>query len=125
MPETTPLDVETAEAMGGVAASAPPPGGGAAVSVPSRAVVPPGFDPSLPWRRAGSVALWPEPFGALVYHFGNRRLAFLKSPTLVAVVEALAEQPSAAAALVARGVPEARRPAYVQALADLAGAQMI
>ena len=83
------------------------------------------FDPDLPWRRARSVALRPEPFGALVYHFGNRKLSFLKSKTLVAVVEALAEHPSAAAALTACGVADAQRPAYVRALAGLAGSQMI
>ena len=31
------------------------------------------------WRIAPQVALRPEPFGALVYHFGTRRLTFLKS----------------------------------------------
>ena len=30
-----------------------------------------------------------EPFGALAYHFGTRRLSFLKSRTLLAVVEGL------------------------------------
>ncbi|MGY1724869.1 mycofactocin biosynthesis chaperone MftB [Blastococcus sp. SYSU DS0533] len=83
------------------------------------------FDPALPWRKARSVALRPEPFGALVYHFGNRKLSFLKSRTLVAVVEALADHPSAEAALTACGVPDARRGAYVKALADLARSQMI
>ena len=38
-----------------------------------------GFDVDQPWQRARSVALRPEPFGALVYHFGNRKLSFLKS----------------------------------------------
>ncbi len=83
------------------------------------------FDPSLPWRRARSVALRPEPFGALVYHFGNRKLSFLKSKTLVAVVQTLAEHPSADATLVACGVPAAQHPAYRKALADLARSQMI
>jgi len=27
------------------------------------------------WRLDGSVALRPEPFGALAYHFGTRRLS--------------------------------------------------
>ena len=54
------------------------------------------------------MALRPEPFGALVYHFGNRKLSFLKSKTLVAVVETLAEHPTADAALVACGVPDAQ-----------------
>ena len=32
------------------------------------------------------VALRPEPFGALAYHYGNRRLIFLKHPDVVRVV---------------------------------------
>ena len=103
------------------AGAASPSGSGAPVPVPS----PADFDPSLPWRRARSVALRPEPFGALVYHFGNRKLSFLKSKTLVAVVETLAEHPSADATLVACGVPDAQLPAYRRALADLARSQMI
>lgn len=83
------------------------------------------FDPALPWRRTRSVALRPEPFGALVYHFGNRKLSFLKSRTLVAVVEALGDHPSAEATLTACGVEDAQWPAYVKALADLARSQMI
>jgi putative mycofactocin binding protein MftB len=83
------------------------------------------FNPGLPWRRARSVALRPEPFGALVYHFGNRKLSFLKSKLLVQVVESLDGHPSASATLAACGVSEPQRPAYVKALADLAGSQMI
>lgn len=83
------------------------------------------FDPALPWQRARSVAMRPEPFGALVYHFGNRKLSFLKSKLLVSVVEALEHHPSAHATLAACAVPEAQRPAYVKALADLARSQMI
>lgn len=83
------------------------------------------FDPALPWQKAPSVALRPEPFGALVYSFSTRKLSFLKSKALVAVVEALAEQPTADAALTACGVTEAQRGAYVKALADLARSQMI
>ncbi|MGY1856032.1 mycofactocin biosynthesis chaperone MftB [Modestobacter sp. SYSU DS0290] len=84
-----------------------------------------GFDPALPWRRARSVALRPEPFGALVYHFGNRKLSFLKSKALVRVVESLADHPDVAATLAACDVPDAQHPAYVKALADLARSQMI
>ena len=83
------------------------------------------FDADLAWRRARSVALRPEPFGALVYHFGNRKLSFLKSKTLVTVVESLAEHPTATATLAACGVTDAQRPVYVKALADLARSQMI
>ena len=71
------------------------------------------------------MALRPEPFGALVYHFGTRKLSFLKSKLLVAVVEALGDHPDADAALIACAVPEAQRPAYVRALGDLARSRMI
>jgi putative mycofactocin binding protein MftB len=83
------------------------------------------FDAGRPWQRARSVALRPEPFGALVYSFSNRKLSFLKSKQLVDVVENLAQHPTALAAIEASGVPEAQRPAYVKALADLARSQMI
>ena len=85
----------------------------------------PAFDPDLPWQRARSVALRPEPFGALVYHFGTRKLSFLKSETLVRVVETLGDHPSATAALVACDVPASRRATYLTALADLARSRMI
>jgi putative mycofactocin binding protein MftB len=83
------------------------------------------FDADLPWRRARSVAVRPEPFGALVYSFRTRKLSFLKSKQLAQVVEALGEHSSAAATLSACGVAEAQRPAYVRALADLARSEMI
>ena len=63
----------------------------------------------------------PEPFGALVYHFGTRRLSFLKTPELVAVVSGLADQPSVDSTLDAVGVDPAQRRAYLRALAGLAG----
>jgi putative mycofactocin binding protein MftB len=84
-----------------------------------------GFDPDRPWRRAPSVALRPEPFGALAYSFSTRKLTFLKSTALVSVVESLADQPSAVAALAACGIPDGQRPAYLRALADLARSAMI
>jgi putative mycofactocin binding protein MftB len=44
------------------------------------------FDLERGWALDPQVALRPEPFGALAYHFGTRRLSFLKTPTLRAVV---------------------------------------
>ncbi len=78
-----------------------------------------------PWVLSPAVALRPEPFGALAYHFGNRKLTFLKTPTLVAVVEGLGGQPDVRSALVSAGVPESDHAAYVDALAGLATADMI
>ena len=66
------------------------------------------------------MALRPEPFGALVYHFGTRRLSFLKTPQLVTVVSGLADHPDVGSALDAAGVDPAQRPAYLRALAGLA-----
>jgi len=83
------------------------------------------FDPERPWQRSRSVALRPEPFGALVYSFSTRKLSFLKSKQLVSVVESLGDHASAAATLTACGVTDAQRPAYVKALADLARSAMI
>jgi putative mycofactocin binding protein MftB len=77
------------------------------------------------WTLAPGVALRPEPFGALAYHFGNRRLTFLKRPELVAVVRALGETSTVRAALATSGVPEGHFPAYLAALKGLAAADMI
>jgi putative mycofactocin binding protein MftB len=66
------------------------------------------FDLDAQWRLNPQVALRPEPFGALLYHFGTRKLSFLKSRTMVAVVRALPEHPSAREAL--RGRRRGRRP---------------
>jgi len=79
-----------------------------------------GFDPALPYRCSPRVAVRPEPFGALVYHFGTRKLSFLKTPQLVAVVSGLEQHDSVHAAIDAAAVEEAQRPAYLRALAGLA-----
>ncbi|HWD53942.1 MAG TPA: mycofactocin biosynthesis chaperone MftB [Acidimicrobiales bacterium] len=76
------------------------------------------------WRLNPQVALRDESFGALAYHYGNRRLVFLKSRTLVTLVSSLAEYPSATAALAAC-VPEGSRAAYARALARLAASEVI
>jgi putative mycofactocin binding protein MftB len=77
------------------------------------------------WGLSPAVALRPEPFGALAYHFGNRRLSFLRRPELVAVVRSLSDHPDARAALAVAGVPEHQWSAYAGALAGLADADMI
>jgi mycofactocin radical SAM maturase len=77
------------------------------------------------WRLSPSVALRPEPFGALAYHFGNRKLTFLKRPELVSVVRGLEGHDDVRSALVEAGVPEGQWPAYESALRSLAATDMI
>jgi len=93
----------------------------AAPDAGSEAIAPdPAFDPGRPYRRSPNVAVRPEPFGALLYHFGTRRLSFLKTPQLVAVVQGLEGHPDVHCAIDAAGVDHAERPAYLRALAGLA-----
>ena len=83
------------------------------------------FDLDGAWRLDERVAIRPERFGALLYHFGTRRLSFLKSPVLLAVVRGLVEQPSARAACAGAGVAEDELPRYRAALGALASSRMI
>lgn len=71
------------------------------------------------------VALRPEPFGALAYHYGNRRLSFLRSPDMVSVVRALGDHGSAGAALRACAIDESRWPSFITALATLEESHVI
>ncbi len=76
------------------------------------------------WQLNPQVALRDESFGALAYHYGNRRLVFLKSRVLVELVSSLHEYPSAADAIAAV-VPEGQRASYTRALARLAASEVI
>ena len=78
------------------------------------------LDLDVGWRLSPSVSLRPEPFGALVYDFSTRRLSFLKSLLLLAVVRGLEQADDVHEALTAAGVGPGQRPAYVKALAGLA-----
>ena len=71
------------------------------------------------------VALRPEPFGALAYHYGNRKLVFLRSPKMVAVVKSLPNHASIADALAAAGVSVTQQDRYLAALSSLAASDMI
>ena len=84
-----------------------------------------GFDLDGAWRLHPQVSVRPERFGALLYHFGTRRLSFLKSPALLTVVQSLNSQPSARDACTAAGVGPADLPAYAGALETLAASSMI
>ncbi len=71
------------------------------------------------------VALRPEPFGALAYHYGNRRLVFLKHPDMVAVASHLAEHPSLAATLAACQVAPNRWPSFASAFESLISSEVV
>ena len=83
------------------------------------------FDLDRAYRLNPAATLRPEPFGALAYHFGNRRLSFLKSRELVSVVRLLESHGSAAGALEAAGVPVQQWGRYGAALAALADSEVI
>jgi mycofactocin biosynthesis protein MftB len=83
------------------------------------------FDFDSAWRLHPQVSVRPERFGALLYHFGTRRLSFLKSPALLTVVSSLDSEPTARAACAGAGIGPAELPAYARALATLAASQMI
>ena len=83
------------------------------------------FDLDRAWRVHPQVSMRPEPFGALLYHFGTRRLSFLKNTTMLAVVRSLDEHPSARAACTAAGVQPGSLAAYQRGLAVLAESRMI
>lgn len=83
------------------------------------------FDLNRPWRLHPQVSVRPEPFGALLYHFGTRRLSFLKDRTLLAIVQQLRTEPSAGAACTSAGVDLADLPRYQRALGALASSNMV
>ena len=87
----------------------------------------PGLDEALGRRLElhPQVALRPEPFGALAYHYGNRRLIFLRHKDMVRVVEALASHDSLAAALTACEISASRWPSFVKALQSLETSEVI
>ncbi len=83
------------------------------------------FDPHHAWRLHPQVAVRPENFGALLYHFGTRKLSFLKNRTILEVVQSLADHPDVRAALRAAGVEDSQQGPYLDALAVLAGSTML
>jgi putative mycofactocin binding protein MftB len=84
----------------------------------------PAFDADKAWRVHPQIALRDESFGALAYHFGTRRLMFLKSRPLVDLVASLEDYDSAQSAIDAL-IPESERTTYRRALARLAASEVI
>lgn len=91
-------------------------------------MVGPRFDLDAAWQVHPRVAVRPEPFGALLYHYDTRKLSFLKSTRLRELLEALPAHPTARAACRAIGIdltdPATARQ-YVHALTGLAASNML
>jgi putative mycofactocin binding protein MftB len=83
------------------------------------------FDLDARWAVHSQVSIRPEPFGALLYHFGTRKLSFLKDPRLLLTVRGLADHADARSSLTAAGVTAAELPAFRTALARLYRSDML
>ena len=83
------------------------------------------LDDAVPYRLHPDVAIRPEPFGALAYHYGNRRLTFLRSPDLVELVKSLEHHETLGDALSATGLPPVRQGSFRKALASLLTSEVI
>ncbi|HET7740163.1 MULTISPECIES: mycofactocin biosynthesis chaperone MftB [unclassified Mycolicibacterium] len=83
------------------------------------------FDPDLGWRLHHQVAVRPEPFGALLYHFGTRKLSFLKNRKIVEVVNSLSDHSDARSALRAAGITDDQQAPYLHALSVLVASKML
>ncbi|MEO6571391.1 MAG: mycofactocin biosynthesis chaperone MftB [Ilumatobacteraceae bacterium] len=71
------------------------------------------------------VALRPEPFGALAYHYDTRRLVFLKHPDVRRLVEVLCDHATVRDALVACQIATSRWPAFELAITSLIESEML
>jgi putative mycofactocin binding protein MftB len=82
-------------------------------------------DPARRYALHPQVGLRDERFGALAYHYGNRRLTFLNDAALVDVVRSAASYDDLDGALEAAGVSAAQRPGYLSALSRLVDAEVL
>lgn len=83
------------------------------------------FDPDRGWRLHHQVAVRPEPFGALLYHFGTRKLSFLKNRIIVEIVNTLADHPDVRSACRAAGIDDAQQGPYLHAFGVLVQSKML
>ncbi len=77
------------------------------------------------WDLSPGVSVRPESFGALLYHFGTRRLSFLKDRRLLDVVQRLPSCATAREACLSAGLGPDELPAYARALSTLVATSMI
>jgi putative mycofactocin binding protein MftB len=77
------------------------------------------------WDISPRVSIRPESFGALLYHFGTRRLSFLKDRRLLDVVQRLPDSATAREACRSAGLTDHELGTYALALAKLADTDML
>lgn len=77
------------------------------------------------WGLHPQVSVRPEPFGALLYHFGTRKLSFLKDRRLLDAVSALERSATAREACTTAGIAEHELPTYRTALTTLVASSMM
>lgn len=77
------------------------------------------------WDVSPRVSIRPESFGALLYHFGTRRLSFLKDRRLLEVVQRLPDSATAREACVSTGLAADELSTYALALAKLVDTDML
>lgn len=95
------------------------------LTVPTGADTAAAIDLDRGWQLHPQVAIRPESFGALLYHFGTRKLSFLKNRTILAIVQSVAEHETLRAALRANGVDVGDESPYIHALDVLAASNML
>ena len=71
------------------------------------------------------VAVRPEPFGALAYHYGNRKLVFLRHRDVVRVLDELDGEATLAEILDECEIDEARWPNFDAAMTRLIESEML
>ena len=71
------------------------------------------------------VALRPEPFGALAYHYGNRRLVFMKHLDVLNVARNLTEHATLADTLAACGINDMRWASFASAFESLQASEIV
>ena len=77
------------------------------------------------WDLDPRVSIRPESFGALLYHFGTRRLSFLKDRRLLEVVRLLPASATAREACLAAGLADEELATYGRALSTLVSTDML
>jgi putative mycofactocin binding protein MftB len=77
------------------------------------------------WDVSPRVSIRPESFGALLYHFGTRRLSFLKDRRLLEVVQRLPTSSTAREACDAVGLGPDELAPFALALTKLVDTDML